>query len=141
MRPIGNSEELERRRSGLYLHWHPDANITQQEVVGFLRNLPVHLRGNVIVLWDRIATHLAKTVEQYIKRHGRLSVKSFPPYAPELNPQEGVWSYLKWHKLPNHGICELDLLHDRVQAEGESLCTKQTLLCSFVRDALPMRFP
>lgn len=137
----GLSVSPQRRRLGLYLHWYPDANITQQEVLRFLRDILVHFRGNVIVLWDRIATHRAKMVQRFIKRHRRLTVDSFPPYAPELNPQEGVWGYLKWHQMPNHGICELDSLHDRVHAEGNSLRSRQPLLRSFVIDALPMRFP
>ena len=41
-----------RRRLGLYLHFHPDQNITHVEVARFLRALLRHLRGHVIVLWD-----------------------------------------------------------------------------------------
>lgn len=40
-----------RRRLGLYLQLHPNAKISQQEAIGFLRALLRHLRGPVFLIW------------------------------------------------------------------------------------------
>lgn len=84
-----------RQRLGLYLHFHPDQNITHVEVAVFLRALLRHLRGHVIVLWDGGPIHKGPDVRTLLARCPRLHVERFPGYAPELNPDEFVWAYLK----------------------------------------------
>jgi putative transposase len=53
----GLSISPRRRRLRLFTQWHPDANVSQWEVIDFLRQLLRHLRGHVIVVWDRLNTH------------------------------------------------------------------------------------
>jgi len=84
-----------RRRVGLYLHCHPDTNITRAEVAVFLRALLRHLRGQVIVLWDGGSIHKGPDVRALLARCPRLHVEPFPGYAPELNPDEFVWAHFK----------------------------------------------
>lgn len=129
-----------RRRLGLYLHWHPDKNITQDEVILFLRDLLAHLRGNVILVWDRLNAHRGAAVKLWRTAYPRLSVEWLPPYAPELNPMEYVWGYLKHHRLSNHGLLELDEIHTQAQLEADDVARRQPLLRSFVHAAqLPIR--
>jgi transposase len=130
-----------RRRLGLYLHWHPDKNITATEVTWFLRDLLRHLRGHVILIWDRLNAHRSKQVALWRAVYPRLSIEWFPPYAPELNPIEYVWGYLKGHRLANHGLCELDAVYEQAQTEANDLAQRQSLLRSFVHASeLPIRF-
>lgn len=84
-----------RHRVGLYLHFHPDTNITHVEVAVFLRALLRHLRGHVIVLWDGGSIHKGPDVRALLARCPRLHVEPFPGYAPELNPDEFVWAHFK----------------------------------------------
>jgi hypothetical protein len=72
-----------------------DHNIVGREVADFLRHLLRHLRGHVIVLWDRANIHRGVPVRTLCARSRRLHLEAFPPYAPELNPVEYVWSSLK----------------------------------------------
>ena len=83
-----------RHRCGLYAHFHL-ANITHVEVAAFLRLLLRHLTGPIIVLWDGGSIHRGPAVRALLARHPRLLVERFPAYAPELNPDELVWNYLK----------------------------------------------
>ncbi len=83
-----------RMRVGLYYRLHSN-NIRQEEVCEFLRHLLRHLRGPVIVVWDNYRIHKAKAVSDLCRRFARLHLESLPPYAPELNPDEGVWNQLK----------------------------------------------
>ena len=130
----------QRRRLGLYLHWHPDKNITQDEVILFLRDLLRHLRGNVILVWDRLNAHRSAQVKLWRTAYPRLSIEWFPPYAPELNPMEYVWGHLKGHRLANHGLLELDEIHAQAKREAAQIAGRQPLLRSFVHASqLPIR--
>src|SRR5437588_1153513 len=70
-------------------------NIGQQEVCKFLQEVLRHLRGPVFVLLDNSFTHQGKPLQDLLYRHPRLSLEHFPSSAPELNPDEGVWSLSK----------------------------------------------
>lgn len=81
-----------RRHVGLYFHCLPNANFDAPAVVVFLRHLLRHLRGSVIVIWDNGKPHKGKVMRAFLRRCTRLHLESLPPYAPELNPDEGVWN-------------------------------------------------
>ena len=83
-----------RHRCGFYAHLHVD-NITHVEVAIFLRLLLRHLRGHIVLLWDGGPIHRGPDVRRLLARNPRLHVERFPAYAPELNPDEWAWSYLK----------------------------------------------
>ena len=53
------------------------------------------LRGPLVVVWDNINTHKSKKMRDLIAKRAWLTVFQLPPYAPELNPVEGVWSAMK----------------------------------------------
>src|SRR6266566_3245379 len=55
--------------------------------------------------------HRCKAVKQFTSKPGagRIHLERLPAYAPELNPQEGVWNLLKRVELKN--VCCLDLQH------------------------------
>jgi transposase len=83
-----------RHRLGLYFALH-QTNIARNQVLAFLRQILRHLRGAVILLWDNSQTHRGPLVADLLARHPRLQIERFPAYAPELNPDEGVWNHTK----------------------------------------------
>jgi transposase len=90
----GISVSPKRHRLGLYYLLFYD-NIGQDEVCVFLRELLRHMRGSIIVLLDNSSTHKGAPLEQLLGQHPRLRIEYFPSYAPQLNPDEGVWSLAK----------------------------------------------
>ena len=82
-----------RRRLGLYCPFHRK-NIQQAEVCRFLRHVLRHLRGPVIVIWGYGKPHKDESIRELCRRFPRLHLERFPAYAPELNPDEGVWSQM-----------------------------------------------
>jgi len=82
------------KRIGLYYSLYED-NITQLETRDFLRYLLKHLRGQVIVVWDNGPPHKGLKIREFLRQYPRLHLEALPPYAPELNPDEGVWSQTK----------------------------------------------
>jgi transposase len=130
----------DRQRLSLYYCLFYD-NITQEEVCLFLRHLLRHLRGEVIVLLDNSTTHKGQPLEEPLRRHARLHVEYFPAYAPELNPDEGVWSQAK-RELANSCPKEIEeLTADIIRSMnriGESHsklrgCIEQSELPTFLR--------
>jgi len=83
-----------RRRIGLYFRCHP-TNIDGERVVAFVRQLLRHLRGKVVLLWDGGLPHRSVFTRQALRRCHRLSLHRFPAYAPELNPDEHIWTQTK----------------------------------------------
>ncbi|MCH8141257.1 MAG: IS630 family transposase [Proteobacteria bacterium] len=131
-----------KKQLRLFLHWHPDANVGEVEVIDFLRELLRHLRGRVIIVWDRLNAHRSRRVKAYPASRTRVTLELLPPYAPELNPVEGVWSNLKYHRMPNHGIHDLAELHDRAEQEAHIIASCPDLLRGFVSGTpLPIRLP
>ena len=83
-----------RRRVGLYYQWHHH-NVRDVEAVAFLRHLLRHLRGHVVLVWDNLGVHKSRLVRKLCLRVPRLHLEYLPPYAPELNPDEGIWRQAK----------------------------------------------
>lgn len=90
----GVSISPKRRRVGLYYRFHRP-NIDGTGVCDFLRHLLRHLRGHVFVIWDNASIHRGVPVRALCSRFPRLHLVALPPYAPELNPDEGVWNLAK----------------------------------------------
>jgi hypothetical protein len=99
------------RRLGWYFATLPDGYFAAETVVEFLRDLLRHLRGKVVVVWDGGGNHKGPLLRGFLRRNRRLTLERLPAYAPELNPVEAVWSWLKYGQLANFvpdGVAELD---------------------------------
>lgn len=137
----GLSVSPRRRRLGWYLHFHVDRSVRQEQVVDFLRDLLRHLAGPLIVVWDRLQAHRSNFLRQWLRRCRRLHLEYLPGYAPELNPNEYGWAYLKTHRLANYCPHEVEELHSKVVLAGNEVASRQDLLRSFVHATdLPIRF-
>lgn len=78
----------------LYCQLYAD-NIHGEEVAAFFRQLLRQIPGHLIVLLDNGKIHRADPVQELLARTARLHLVPFPAYAPELNPDEGVWNHIK----------------------------------------------
>lgn len=78
------------------------------DVAAFLQHLLRHIAGPLYVLWDGAPIHRSTAVQRFLaEQAGRVQVERLPPYAPELNPDEGIWGYLKRVELKN--LCCMSL--------------------------------
>jgi transposase len=107
------------------------------DVVGFLKHLGRHVAGKLLVLWDGAPIHRSRVVKEYLSNGGacRIHLEQFPGYAPELNPAEGIWNYLKRVELKNlccqsisHLSYELTKAKERLRHKTSIIlgCIKQT---------------
>ncbi|MBR7674320.1 transposase [Streptomyces daliensis] len=70
----------------------------------------LQLGGPVVVVWDNLNTHRTAGLRQYAADHDWLTVFQLPSYAPELNPVEGIWSWLRRGPLANAAFTDPDRL-------------------------------
>ncbi|MFI1227614.1 MULTISPECIES: transposase [unclassified Streptomyces] len=54
------------------------------------------LGGPIVLVWDNLRMHLVAPLREFFAANTVwLTVFQLPTYAPDLNPQEGVWSLVK----------------------------------------------
>lgn len=136
----GISLSPKRFHCTLYCHLYED-NIQNEEVAVFLRHLLHQIRGHLIVLLDNGQAHRGESVQELLARTTRLHLEPFPPYAPELNPDEGVWNHLK-RTLANGRPDSKEELMDVLSAEICGLATSQRLLRGCIQQSdLPPFLP
>jgi putative transposase len=108
-------------------------NFKGQSILSFLRLLHERLNKPITVIWDSVRIHLSKTVTEYVFTHSAIVSEPFPPYAPDLNPVDSVWAYIKYGRLPNYTPIDLVELREKITAELEHLRTQPDLLHAFIR--------
>jgi transposase len=124
------------RRLQLYFRIH-ERNISGKEVLAFLRQLLKSVRGPIVVVWDNIKTRGGASIRDFCRRVPRLHLERFPAYAPELNPDEGIWAQAKC-ELANAGPNDLRDLSTRLRRTLRGINTSQRKLRACVhRSALP----
>jgi len=113
-----------------------DESIKGPAVVRFLMHLQRHLGPRLLVAWDRASIHRGQPVEQFLAAPPAdgIEVVPLPGYAPELNPDEGVWRYLK-HELANVSCQDLPQLRRELRRATERLRNRPDLIRSFFAGA------
>jgi transposase len=85
-----------------------EGSIRKEEIVEFLKALKAHLKQPLLVIWDGLKAHRSRLVRDYLDAlNGHIQIAFLPPYAPDLNPVEYLWAWLKRHGLANY--CPNDL--------------------------------
>ena len=100
------------------------------DVVRFLRHLLRHIPGKLLVLWDGAPIHRAQPIRDFLATGGaaRVHLEQLPAYAPELNPDEGIWSYLKYVELRNVSCDDLPELRQELRRAVARLRHKRAVL-------------
>ena len=121
------------RHVGLYFGRWINHNVHGEEVVEFLNYLTQQLLGEWTVVWDRNKIHSkSKVVKVWLATHPNVVVEDFPPYDPDANPDEWVWSWAKYGELCNLCPADVEQLYDSVLRALENLKHQPYLLASFV---------
>jgi transposase len=112
-------------------------SITSREVVLFLGQLLRMIAGLLLVIWDGIPSHRSRIVKAYLADGAakRIHLEQLPGYAPDLNPAEWVWSYLKLADLANIACDHLPDLEVLIKNSKRRMQRRPQLIQSFVRNA------
>ena len=129
-----------RRRVRLCWRLHPAVNIDTAKVRAFLGQMSRQVRGHLVLIWDRLQAHRSPKIAAFVRRHRRFHLEPLPPYAPELNPVEYCWSWLKTNPLANHTPADAAALAQVAREHVRQLQRRPNLLWSFIdHSPLPLR--
>ena len=81
----------------------------------FLNQLGNLYKGyKIVLIWDNASWHKSSAIKSFltITKHN-FHLINFPPYAPELNPQEHVWKHGRSHVTHNAFIDNIDKATDQ----------------------------
>ena len=118
-----------------YFRLYPGA-ITSVQVIDFLQHLLRHLRGRLLIVWDKAGVHRSRCTHRFLERlNNRIVMEYLPAYAPELNPAEYIWGYWKQHELPNFCPRELWQLSHRASQALRRMRRRSRLVTSFWEQA------
>jgi len=110
--------------------------ISSREITRYLKELRRHIKGKLILLWDRHPAHRSKEVQEFLKTQKEwLEIEWLPPYAPELNPPEYLWSTGKHKDLANLYAETLTDIDSAIHRYGGRVRRNPNLLTGFLKAA------
>lgn len=104
-------------------------------VVRFLEHALRRISGKLLVIWDGSPIHRGQAVKDLLASQAasRLQLEQLPGYAPDLNPDEGVWKHLKCVELKNVCCQSLAELRSELRKAKERLRHKTHVLLGCIR--------
>ena len=124
----------QRRRLGLYFDIF-NHNIVTDDFELFAESLLGRLQRRLILVMDRWSVHRSAAKRLVRRFPCRVQIEWLPAYAPELNPDEQVWTRAKYVDLANYIPADIDELGRAIR---RSICrtgSQQSLLRSFFKHA------
>lgn len=119
-------------QKGAFWYATYDGRLTGTKFVDFLKQFLRGRKKPVMLVVDGHPAHRARVVREYIKSlKGRLELHFLPPYAPDLNPDEFVWSHVRRTGLSKKPLRVGESLKARVVADLDSIKRRPALVRSF----------
>ena len=103
--------------------------LVSEDVIRFVRRVYRCVGKPLLLVWDGAGLHTSKVVRRALSEGLSPGVwlERLPPYAPDLNPDEGIWSYLKG-QLANVCCVNLEDLKARLRREIKRLRPKKRIV-------------
>ncbi len=105
------------------------------DVVRFLKHALCQIPGKLLVIWDGSPIHRSKAVKEFLAEGAasRVRLEQLPAYAPELNPDEGVFKHLKCVELKNLCCQDIAELRTELRKAKERLRHKVDVILGCIR--------
>jgi DDE superfamily endonuclease len=91
------------------------------------------LGGPLVLVWDNSTHHVDTAMRALIAARSWLTVFRLPPYAPDLNPVEGIWPHLK-RSLGNLAARSTDQLAILIKTRLKQMQYRPNLLNGFLAE-------
>ena len=120
--PEGQLYTLTRRRP-----------LRSAECIEFLGHVRRMVGGKLLAVWDGSPIHRSKEIKGFLAGGGSqfVHLEKLPAYAPDLNPDEGVWQHLKHVELRNLCCRDLDHLSVELNLAVKRLRKRPSVIQSF----------
>ena len=87
----------------------------------------------IVLVWDNSPQHTDRAMRALLAERSWLTVFQLPAYAPDLNPDEGVWAHLK-KTLANLAPCTIDQLATLIRTRLKRMQYRPALLDGFIAE-------
>jgi len=106
-----------------------------RDVLRFLKQLLGHLRSKLLIIWDGAPIHRDKEIQTFVATQAaeQICVEQLPGYAPDLNPDEGVWDHLKNVELRNISCHDQEELRHELSLAITRLRHRPDLISGFIK--------
>ena len=113
-----------------------DGAVNSEQIIEFLSALKRQIRRKLLIVWDGVGAHKSRRVREWLEQqHGQIAIAFLPPYAPELNPVEAIWAYLKKHEIANLCPARLAEVSDFARRRLKSMQRRPKLIRAFWQQA------
>ncbi|MEE8057210.1 MAG: IS630 family transposase [Pseudomonadales bacterium] len=100
-----------------------------------LKDLIKNRRKPIFIITDGHPVHKSKKVREFVASlEGRLSIFILPPYAPDFNPDELVWNYIRKTGTARMPLKKGESLLERTFIDMELIAQDKALVKSFFRN-------
>jgi len=118
-----------------YFRFFPGA-IRSEQIIEFLGALKQQIKQPLLIIWDGAAIHRSRKVTAWLEDlDGHIAVARLPPYAPELNPVEAIWAYLKKHEIANLCLNTIGEVGEFARNRLKSMQQRPSLITAFWKQA------
>jgi len=108
--------------------------LNAEAFVAFLADFMKSQSGRIFLVVDGHPAHKANLVNDYVgELEGRLELHPLPAYAPDLNPDEFVWSHMKNNGLSKKPLKKNESLKRRIEEDLLHIKRNPGLVKSFFR--------
>jgi len=91
-----------------------------------------HPKRKVIVVADNASSHKSNLIRGFVESNKqRFALYHIPPYSPDLNPDEHIWSYLKAYELKAHQAQTVSELKKLTNKKMQKIQRNANLIKSF----------
>jgi transposase len=119
---------------GAFWYCTYQGGLNAELVVALLRKMMRHRSKPVHLVLDGLPAHKTALVKSYVaSTNGMLTLHFLPGYAPELNPDEQVWSHMKRTNVARSPLRRGEKLRDKIEAQLSAIKRMPKLVRSFFR--------
>lgn len=109
-----------------------EGGLTAELFVKLLKRMMRRRSKPIYLVVDGLPAHKTKLVKDYIgSTNGMLTVHFLPGYAPELNPDEHLWSHMKRTGVARSPLRKGQKLRDRIESQLAAVKRMPRLIRSF----------
>lgn len=105
-----------------------------ERFIALLKQMMKGRRRRLHLVLDNLPAHKTRAVRDYVQGlKGKLALHFLPGYAPDLNPDELVWSHAKRTGVARGPLRSGEKLGDRVHAQLAQIAARPKLIRSFFK--------
>ena len=120
--------------SGAFWFCTYDGGLNGELFVELLQQMMKYRRKPVHLVLDGLPAHKTALVKKYVaSTEGRLTLHFLPGYAPELNPDELVWSHVKRTGTARSPLQKGEKLRDKIEEQLANLKRMPEIVRSFFK--------